>query len=664
MTLTSLALQLACTSSCLCLERISCRFYRVHRPLASTPSPPTVYEREPLHTLVLGAIGVVFGDIGTSPLYALKECFSPEHGLALSRENVLGVLSLIVWALTLVVSIKYLTFIMRADNRGEGGVLAMLTLILRKYPEKGCSRWTLIVLGLTGTAMFYGDSMITPAVSVLSAVEGLHIAAPAMSTYVLPITLAVLTGLFLLQYKGTGSVGRLLGPVTLVWFLCLGYLGICAVLARPDVLAALSPQYAFELLVQHPWNSFLVFGSVFLVLTGAEALYADMGHFGRSPIRLAWFGLVMPCLLLNYFGQGALLLHAPESIQNPFYLLAPPSAQLPLVLLATLATVIASQAVIAGAFSVASQAVQLGYCPRMQIRYTSSRQIGQVYVPFINWTLFTAVVLLVVTFQTASNLASAYGIAVATTMLIDTLLFCVVVRIVWRWSLWMAVPLIVSFAVLDLVLLASNVVKIGDGGWLPLLAGLICYSLLITWRRGRRLLYRNMETGSLPIEDFLVNLSNDMPHRVPGTAIFMTGNPHVVPNALLHNLKHNKVIHERVVILNIGTSKIPHVPKANRVQLEALGQNFYRLLVSYGFKDKPDVRDVLHTCNLQFQLAFDLSQTSFFLARETVIPSRIPGMARWGEAVFSWMFRNATRATDFFGLPPNRVVELGAQVEI
>jgi KUP system potassium uptake protein len=638
----------------------------IHQPAPQSSAAPEQSQHGDHHlpTLILGAIGVVFGDIGTSPLYALKECFREERGLQLSTANVYGILSVLVWAMTMVVSIKYVAFIMRADNRGEGGILAMLALILRKYQAKGRLRWTLISLGLFGTAMFYGDSMITPAISVLSAVEGLEIAAPLLHHVIVPVTIAILTGLFLIQRHGTGSVGIWFGPLTCIWFATLAVLGVVQIAQAPAILGALNPLHALRFLIANPWLGFVLFGSVFLVLTGAEALYTDMGHFGRRPIRIAWFSFVMPALLLNYFGQGALVLANPAAIKNPFYLLAPPWALVPLVILATIATVIASQAVISGAFSLTSQAIKLGYCPRMQILYTSSKEIGQIYLPFINWTLFVAVILLVLGFGSSGALANAYGIAVATTMTIDSFLFFILARLVWNWRLPWALLLAGAFGVVDLVLLGSNSLKILQGGWFPLLIGAVCYLLLVTWRRGRVILFKNMTEGGLPLDAFVQSLSYDMPQRVEGTSIFMTSNPAAVPHAMLHNLKHNKVLHQRVVFLTVITSEVPFVSPWERLKVVELGEGFYRVEARYGFKDEPDVNEITEICEQQHGMKFELMETSFFLARETVIPSKVPGMPMWQEQLFAWMFRNATRATDYFRIPPNRVVELGTQVEI
>ncbi len=630
---------------------------------AEVPQP--LAPRLPTAALVLGALGVVFGDIGTSPLYALKECFSPEHGIAPTRENVMGLLSLITWSMAWVIAYKYLSVMMRADNDGEGGILALLALALRGLHHEPVKRWYVVMLGIFGAAMFYGDSMITPAISVLSAVEGLEVATPVFSRWVVPATVAILTALFLIQRHGTARVGTYFGPVTGLWFLCLGAVGIWRIGENPAILAAANPLHAVEFLAANPLLGFLVLGAVFLALTGGEALYADMGHFGKRPIRIAWFGLVMPALLLNYFGQGAFVLANPAGVKNPFYLMLPGWALLPMVALATAATVIASQAVISGAFSVTRQAIQLGYIPRLEILHTSSRAIGQIYVPFVNWTLFVAVLLLVLGFRTSDSLANAYGIAVAATMVIECLLAMVVARRLWKWSRFATVAVIGSMLVVDLAFLASNAAKFLSGGWFPLAIGAACFTLLVTWKRGRMLLGRRLSEQGIPLEPFLESLALSPPQRVPGTAIFMTGSTATVPSALLHNLKHNKVLHERVVFLTITTHDVPVVPVEDRIQLKRVGEGFWKLEAWYGFKEQPDVQDILEQCRIRHGLPFEPMETSFFLSRETVVcAGERPGMATWRDHLFAWMNRNATRATDFFNIPINRVVELGTHVDI
>ena len=632
-------------------------------PAAPVPSAHPAHA--PTAALVLGALGVVFGDIGTSPLYALKECFSAEHGIDPTPENVLGLLSLITWSMAWVIAYKYLSVMMRADNNGEGGILALLALALRGIHDQPRMRWFVIMLGIFGAAMFYGDSMITPAISVLSAVEGLEVATPVFAHWVIPVTIAILTALFLIQRRGTASVGTFFGPVTLVWFASIGAVGIWRISGNPEVLAAANPSHAIFFLLTNPLLGFLVLGAVFLALTGGEALYADMGHFGKRPIRIAWFGLVMPALLLNYYGQGAFVLADPAGLKNPFYLMLPPWGVLPMVVLATAATVIASQAVISGAFSMTRQAIQLGYIPRLEILHTSSRAIGQIYVPFVNWTLFVSVILLVLGFRSSGSLANAYGIAVSATMVIECLLAMVVARQLWKWSPLATWGILGSMLAVDLAFFASNATKFLSGGWFPLLIGAACFTLLVTWKRGRALLGRRLAEQGIPLEPFLESLALSPPQRVEGTAIFMTGSASTVPSALLHNLKHNKVLHERVVFLTVVTHDVPLVPPEDRVQLTRLGEGFWKLEAWYGFKEQPDVQDILDACRIRYGLAFEPMETSFFLSRETIVcAGERPGMATWRDHLFAWMNRNATRATDFFNIPINRVVELGTHVDI
>jgi KUP system potassium uptake protein len=629
-----------------------------------TKSPPSANaEGRYLLTLSLSALGVVYGDIGTSPLYAMRECFFGEFAVEPTSANVLGVLSLIFWALVIVVSIKYLAFILRADNRGEGGILALMALVHAKRTARSNSRWLLIAMGLFGAALLYGDGMITPAISVLSAVEGLQVATPLFEPYVLPITIVILVGLFLVQQHGTARVGAVFGPVTLLWLLVIGALGVRGISRAPAVLGALVPWHGVAFLAYHRGRGFFVLGAVFLVVTGCEALYADLGHFGRRPIRLAWFTLVLPALLLNYFGQGALLLTEPETAHNPFFRLAPGWALYPLVVLATMATIIASQAVISGAFSLTRQAVQLGYSPRMQIEHTSSDEIGQIYIPPVNWTLMVATIGLVLGFQTSSALAAAYGVAVTTTMVITTLLFYVVARELWGWSRWTAALLTVGFLVVDLAFFGANIIKIGHGGWFPLAIAAGVFTLLSTWKRGREILAQRLRVGALPVERFLEDLATHPPTRVAGTAVFMTGNPDVVPVALLHNLKHNKVVHERVVLLAVTTQDVPRVPRKERVESESLGDGFYRITIHYGFMEDPNVPSVLSLIKAD-GLEFTSMETTYFLGRERLLVTEKPGMAMWRERLFAFMARNAQGATAFFRIPPNRVVELGVQIEL
>ena len=612
----------------------------------------------------MAALGVVFGDIGTSPLYALRECFAGVLGVALEPDKVFGVLSLIVWVLIVIVSIKYVLFIMRADNRGEGGELALLALIHPSHsPLKGAATKIPIVLGLFGAALLYGDGMITPAVSVLAAVEGLNVVTPLFADYVRPISIAILIGLFWAQKQGTGKIGKVFGPILLVWFIVMALLGIRGITLHPSVLAALSPHYGIKFLVNDGWHAFAVLGSVFLAVTGAEALFADMGHFGRRPIQFGWFVLVFPCLLLNYFGQAALVLHSPEARINPFFLLAPAWGLLPLVVLATMATVIASQAVIAGAFSITRQAVLLGYLPRIGVNHTSSDEIGQIYVPIVNVCLLAATLWLVLEFRSSSNLAAAYGIGVSMTMVIATLLMFFVTREVWGWKLGYCLAAIVPLLCIDLCLFGANILKIAHGGWFPLLIGVVIFTLMATWQRGREILAERLRAGLLPLESYIHDLAENPPLRVSGTAVFLTRNVDGVPPALSHHVNHSKVLHERIVILAVVIEEIPYVNSYDRVQVEGLEEGFYRVLAHYGFMESPNVPEVLALCKEQ-GVEFDITQTTFFLGRETIIATDRPGMAIWREELFALMARNAERPGDFFKLPRDRVVEIGLQVEI
>jgi len=609
-------------------------------------------------------MGVVYGDIGTSPLYTMKEVFSGHHPVPVTPENVLGILSLIFWAMTITVSLKYVVFITRADNRGEGGIMALTALSLRTPNLSPPQVWLLSVLGIFGAALFYGDAVITPAMSVLAAVEGLEVATPLFKPYVVPISLGILVGIFVIQRQGTGTVGALFGPVMMFWFATLGAMGLWNVVKHPSVLAAISPTYAAGFLLEQPRLAFFALGSVVLAITGGEALYADMGHFGRRPIKWAWLTFVFPLLYLNYLGQGALILEEPLTVMNPFFHMAPDELLYPLVGLATAATIIASQAVISGAFSLTSQAMQLGYCPRIQIRFTSDREIGQIYVPNINWLLLLAVVILVIGFKTSSNLASAYGIAVTLTMMIDTVLAFVVVQSLWKWNWLQASVFLGFFVVVDMAFFSANAIKVLDGGWFPLVLGFSVFTLLATWKRGRALLYEKLKQDSMPLDAFIQSLSYGGPYRAEGTGIFMTTNPDGVPRAMLHNLLHNKVLHERVVLLNVMMEDVPHVPEIDRVEVEKLPEGFYRVVVRYGFKDEPDIPYVMDLCE-PYGLKFEMMETSFFLGRETIVPeSRVTGMAHWRRVLFTWMFRNAETATAFFKIPTNRVVELGTQVEL
>ena len=609
-----------------------------------------------LLTLSIAALGVVFGDIGTSPLYAMRECFQGPHGIAATPANVLGVLSLIVWALLLVISLKYLVFILRADNRGEGGILALAALVSRVKPSNA-----LALLGLFGAALLYSDGMITPAISVLSAVEGLEVAAPSLEPFVQPVTIAILIALFFMQSRGTATVGALFGPVTLVWFLAIAVLGVAQIVHEPRVLAALSPGPGVAFFARNGWPGFVILGAVFLVVTGGEALYADIGHFGIRPIRLVWFSIVLPALVLNYFGQGALLLRDPEAAANPFYGLAPDWALYPLVALASAAAVIASQALITGAFSLTLQAVQLGYTPRLAIRHTSASAKGQIYLPMVNWALMFSCIALVVGFGSSSHLAAAYGVSITSTMLITTVLFYVIARWQWQWRPVAAAALTAIFLVVDLAFLIPNFTKIMHGGWFPLLVGGVIFFMMWTWRRGRALLAKRMRDRALPLSALLEDVRRTSPIRVAGTAFFMSGNPTGTPPALLHNLRHNKVLHERVVILNVRTDDIPHVPLDERLSIDCLDLGFWRMTLRFGFMDEPDVPEQLHRISSP-EFEFDPMKSSFFLGRETILPRS--GRRGIGEALFAWMSQNSRAATSFFRLPPNSVVELGAQVEI
>ncbi|WP_436977212.1 potassium transporter Kup [Sphingomonas tagetis] len=618
-----------------------------------------------LWKLGLGAIGIVFGDIGTSPLYAFRETFAGHHPLALDPPHIMGVISLMFWSMMIVVTLKYVTLIMRADNKGEGGSLALLALINR---ESGQKRWTagIVILGVFATALFYGDSMITPAVSVLSAVEGLAVAAPGFSNWVQPIVIAILVFLFSIQRTGTARVGAMFGPIMLIYFATIATLGVISAAQTPEVLWAFLPTYALNFFLIDPVAAFLALGSVVLAVTGAEALYADMGHFGRKPIRFSWLWFVLPALMCNYMGQGALLMRDASAVHSPFYFLAPEYLRLPLVGIATMAAIIASQAVITGAFSVTQQGIQLGFIPRLRISHTSADTAGQIYIPLINWALMIAIILLVLTFQTSSNLTAAYGIAVTGAMLIDNFLIAVVLFTLWKWKKRYAIPLLAVFFLVDLAYFAANLTKVPDGGWFPLLAGIAIFTLLTTWAKGRRLMVERMREGAMPIKVFIQSAASSAT-RVPGTAVFMTSTPDGVPHALLHNLKHNKVLHERVILLTVKIADVPFVPDEKRVKLDDLGQGFHRMLMFYGFMQEADVPAALKeagACGTACGGTFNMMDTSFFLSRQTLLASDRPGMHIWREKLFAWMLRNAESAMEFFRLPTNRVVELGSQVEI
>jgi KUP system potassium uptake protein len=625
-----------------------------------TPARRSVSELSAGSNLTLAALGVVYGDIGTSPLYAIRQCFA--NGASVDEPRVFGVLSMIAWALTLVVTLKYVIVLMRADNRGEGGILALTVLALRATGTRR-PRW-ILGAGLFGLALFFGDGVLTPSISVLSAVEGLEVATPALEPYVLPLTLAVLIALFVLQRHGTGRVGGLFGPIIIVWFSTIGLLGLVEVARNPAILKALDPLYAIELILADPGQAFVLLGSVVLAVTGAEALYADMGHFGPAPIRRGWLRFVFPALLLNYFGQGALLLANPAAIANPFYRLAPDWAVYPLVGLASIATVIASQAVISGAFSLTRQAVQLGYLPRLQVRHTSEQAIGQVYVPGVNWALLVAVVVTVLGFRSSNALGGAYGIAVTGTMTVDSLLAFTFFWAAAKWRLWQLIPLFVVFLAVDLSFFGANLLKIAEGGWFPLTIGGVLYAVMMTWWRGRRLLAELRARDALPLRQFVEGLSPEKPARVPGTAIFMTRDLGHVPAALLHALKHYKVLHERVVMMQVETQDVPHVPEEQRLEIDELGKSFYTIRVRYGFLEEPNILRALAQCRVG-GLRFNLMDTSFIIGRERVRPSpRRITFWRWRDRLFSLMTNNMLDATEFFRIPPNRVVELGGQIEI
>jgi KUP system potassium uptake protein len=632
-------------------------------PGASGPEKPAPRGRY-LAALSLAALGVVYGDIGTSPLYAMREAFHGPHAFPVTAANVYGVLSLVFWSLALIISVKYLVFMLRADNRGEGGILALMALIQRHRTARGrVPRFAIAALGLFGASLLYGDSVITPAMTVLSAVDGLRVTTPGLGPFVLPLTIGVLLGLFVLQRHGTGGIGAIFGPVMTLWFATIGVLGLARIIGNPAVLEAVGPWHAVRFFLANGWAGFLVLGAVFLVVTGGEALYADMGHFGVRPIRLAWFGLVLPGLLLNYFGQGALLLAEPSAAENPFYRMAPAWSGYPLTLLATAAAVIASQAVISGAFSLTRQAMQLGYCPRMQIEHTSSREIGQIYVPAVNWALMIATIALVLGFGSSSRLAAAYGVAVSSDMVIATVLLFVASREVWGWSTARAALLAGVLLFIDLSFFTSNALKIPHGGWFPLLVGGGVFTLFTTWKTGRAILVKRMAEKSVPLNLLLADLAAEPPIRVPGTAVYMYGSAEGTPPALVHNLAHNKVLHEKVVFLTVLTEEVPHVPPAERVTVKRLGKGFASVVARYGFMEDPDIHEILDACR-DHKLDVNIDAATFFLGRETLIASDRPGMATWREHLFSFLSRNALRATAFFRIPPNQVFEVGAQVEL
>ncbi len=613
--------------------------------------------------LSLAALGVVFGDIGTSPLYAVRECFHGEYGIAITQANVLGVLSLLVWSLLLIVSLKYLTFIMKADNDGEGGILALTALIITQSKKNGYERWLLVVIGLFGAALLYGDGMITPAISVLSAIEGVQIIAPAFKDLVIPATIIVLVALFLFQHHGTARVGALFGPIIFVWFVVIGILGFVKIVQYPLILKAILPWYGISFLLNNHLQGFMVLGAVFLSVTGAEALYADMGHFGKHPIRLTWVLLVLPALLLNYFGQGALLLTFPTESHHPFYGLVPSWAMIPMVVLSTSATIIASQALITGVFSLTQQAIQLGYMPRLTVTHTSAKHIGQIYVPAANWTLMIATIGLVAGFGSSSKLASAYGVAVTATMLISTILFYYVARDLWKWNKIALNVLISFFAVVDLSFFAASMSKLFHGAWFPLAIGLMVFTLMITWKQGRSLLLQQLTDRTLTIEEFIQSLSLQQPQRVNGQAVYLTANPDLVPVAMLHNLRHNKIMHSEIALFHFSTERVPRVPNNRKVEVTKLGDGFFKVVARYGFLEYPNIRQVIALANHQ-GLHFRLEAISFFLSRERIVTGLKSKMVSWRKTLFALMARNALSATAYYDLPPGQVIEIGLLVQI
>ena len=617
-----------------------------------------------LGVMMLAAIGVVFGDIGTSPLYALKECFDSKHGIAYTPEALFGVISMMIWALILVVTVKYVLFVMRADNKGEGGVLSLMALALRSFDNKSKSHLFIMIIGMFGACMLLGESVITPAISVLSAVEGIEIAAPGLNKFVIPISLVILVGLFVIQKYGTAAVGKLFGPITLIWFLTLAALGIINIGDAPEIIAAFNPMYAVSFIVSHPSTAYIVMGAVVLVVTGVEALYLDMGHFGRTPVRYAWLLIVLPSLLINYLGQGALLLSNPEAIKNPFYLMVPDWALWPTVGLATVATVIASQAVISGAFSLVSQAILLGFMPRMNILHTSDSEQGQIYIPTVNWALLFMVVVTLIEFRESVNLAAAYGISVTTTMLITTMLLAVVMFREWKMNIILVGFITITFFVVDLAFWTANLIKIKDGGWYPLALGFVCFTCLITWFRGRQILRKRAMEEGIELGSFIASLLKHPPHRVEGTAVFLTAHVDYLPVSFLHNLKHNHVLHERVFFLKVSIWDVPYVDDSERITMKDLGGNIHVVRAIYGFKETPDMGKIIELIEKSSGLKFNLMDTSFFLSRDTIVATELPGMALWRERLFCWMYQNAGRQSDFFKIPANRLVELGAKVEI
>ena len=627
-------------------------------------SGPGGEHKKSMGVMMLAAIGVVFGDIGTSPLYALKECFDPNHGIAYTPEALFGVISMMIWALILVVTVKYILFVMRADNKGEGGVLSLMALALRSFDSKSKGYFFFMIMGMLGACMLLGESVITPAISVLSAVEGIEIATPNLHKFIIPISVIILVGLFLIQKYGTATVGKLFGPITLAWFITLTALGIWNIGNAPEIISAFNPLYAIDFVRLHPVTAYIVMGAVVLVVTGVEALYLDMGHFGRAPVRYAWLLIVLPSLLINYLGQGALVLSNPEAIKNPFYLMVPEWALWPTVGLATAATVIASQAVISGAFSLVSQAILLGFMPRMNILHTSDSEQGQIYIPIVNWALLFMVVVTIIEFRESVNLAAAYGISVTSTMLITTILLAVVMFREWKMNFVLVAVITTAFFLVDFAFWTATLIKIKDGGWYPLALGLLCFTCLITWYRGRQILRERAIKGGIQLGSFISSLLAHPPHRVEGTAVFLTAHVDYLPISFLHNLKHNHVLHERVFFLKVSIWDVPYINDKERITLKDLGGNIFIVRAIYGFKETPDMGTILNLIEAKFDMKFDMMDTSFFLSRDTIVQSAIPGMAIWRERLFRWMYKNAGRQSDFFKIPTNRIVELGSKVEI
>lgn len=620
-------------------------------------------EKASVPILTLAALGVVFGDIGTSPLYALKESFHATHGMPINEINILGILSLIFWTIMLIVSLKYVMVIMRADNNGEGGIMALLALNLRQPGLSNRTKILITALGFIGASLFFGDGIITPAISVLSAVEGLSVAAPAFDKFILPISIGILTALFLVQKHGTAVMGKFFGPITLLWFLSIGAIGFVSIIQSPTILAFLSPHWALQFIITNPYISFFVMGAVVLTVTGGEALYADMGHFGVLPIRLGWFLVVLPCLMLNYAGQGALLLRDPTAITNPFYLLVPSFFLYPMILIATAAAVIASQALISGVFSMAKQAIQLGYLPRLNVLHTSASEMGQIYIPLLNWILYISILFLVLLFKTSSNLAGAYGLAVTITMFCDTLLVAFLAYSYWKWKTWKLVLFAVPFIFIDLVLLGSNLLKFFIGGWVPVLIAVFVFTLMMTWKKGRVQLQEKLQSDTLQLETFIKYLGTDM-NKVSGTAVFLTGSPSVVPHALLHNLKHNKILHDKNMLVTVQVSDIPYVQDELRYEFEVLEKGFYRIQINYGFKEQPNVPMVLEQIFNKIDFEYNLMEISFFVSRERLIYKADNKLTTWRKQLFATMQKNTSPISDFYQIPTNRVVEIGSQIEI